>query len=381
MKRQPPDGTGVSEPADRVDADLDRLRESGVPLAALVDGALFVTSSLEWLRACFDAFYREMDELNYFSVNDGGIGAFLPLVRTRRSGRYWLELCGSRQLFEPSEIIYRSATDLAALFRRVIPIGDPIDLSRVRADPALIDELRRSAKARGFVLRRTSPRAAFLPLSAGVTSVDDLVPSLKRRRDLRRTAKRLSETGRVAFEWLRPSERDVDSVIERAAAIEDSGWKRRQASSLLRQPEVSKFVSGIARLFAKRRRLVVAFLTVDGTAIAMQIILEFNNAWHEIKIGYDEHWRHVSPGIQLTVATLLRASAENVTRYEFMGNEEPRHATFGCQIHDFMTLVYLPFNFRGFCALADMIRHGLRRRASAMLSSKANRNESMEAGR
>ena len=378
MKRRTPEDSGASEHNVRVEANVRQLGELGGAPQMLNDGALFVTSSPDWYSACFNAFYGETDELHYFAVTDGGNGAFLALVRVHRSSGYWLELCGSRQLFEPSEILYRKSADLAAAFRHLIRIGNPIDLSRVCADPPVMEELRRSAKGSGFVLQRPAPRAAFLPLSNGLITVGDLVPSAKRLRDLKRTAKRLSESGHVAFEWLRPTESEVDAVIDRAAAVEDSGWKRRQASSLRRRSEVSKFVSKVARSFAERRCLVVAFLTVDKTDIAMQIILEFNDAWHEVKIGYDEDWGHVSPGMQLTVATLLKASADKVGRYEFLGNEEPRHAIFSCQTHNFMSLVYLPYNLRGSRALADMIWHGVARRVGALLSRKADRSESMQ---
>ena len=195
----------------------------------------------------------------------------------------------------------------------------------------------------------------------------DLIPSAKRRRDLERCKRRLAETGTVEYGWLRPGPDEVEALIARTLTVEDSGWKRRAGTSMARRSDVHAFVLGVARAFAERGRLLVAFLTLEGQDIAMQIILVHGNAWSEVKIGFDERWRNVAPGMLLAVATLLRAREEGVARYEFMGNEEPRHAAFAHRTHSLDTLVYVPFNVRGALALAEFARGRASRRLAALL--------------
>jgi CelD/BcsL family acetyltransferase involved in cellulose biosynthesis len=332
-----------------------------------------VSAHPDWLGACVQAFHHERDELRHVAcVADGRVRASLPLVRERRNGVPWLALCGARALCEPGEIVHDSTDALGAVLREAIAMGDPIELARVSVDPALRAGLRRSARGRGLVVRIDAPGTVHVDLRTSGRSMETLMPSAQRRRNIDRCRRRLREYGDVAFRCLRPSAGEVDAMLARALAIEDSGWKGRAGSSMAKRSDLRAFVLGIAHAFAAREALVVTFLMLDGEPVAVQVMLEHGNAWHEVKIGYDERWKPVAPGMQLAVATLLHAAEAGIGRYEFMGNVESRHAAFAHATRDYDTLVYVPFSLRGAQALARIAAQ----RASHRLAALASRRRS-----
>jgi len=356
-----------SRPLVRLDTGVGTLDEIHPALTAAAAGALCVSAHPDWRRACIDAFHRGTGEVRHLAAVVGqDVRATLPLVRERRDGSHWIELCGARALFEPCEIVHRSAEALAAVLREAVALGDPIELARVRADRELRAALRRGARGRGLVVRIDAPRTVHVDLEVCRGGLESLVPSAQRRRNLERCRRRLREHGAVDCIWLRPAAGDVDAVLGRALALEDSGWKGRAGSSMAKREDLRAFVLGVARAFAARGALVVAFLTLDGQPVAMQVMLEHGGAWHELKIGYDERWKAVAPGMQLAVASLLRAAEEGVGRYEFMGNVEARHAAFAHATRDYDTLVYVPFNIRGAEALARIAAQRASRRLAAL---------------
>jgi len=364
--RMPLDGI-KAWPTVRLDTDADALAEFAPALSAATSNASCVSAHPDWQRACLQAFHREAGTLRHVAaIGDGLVRASLPLVRVRRNAVHWLELCGSSALHEPGEIVYNSVDALELVLREATAFGDPIELTRVRADPKLRASLRRCARGRGLVVRIDAPRTVHVDLLAHGRRVEALVPSSQRRRNLERCRRRLREHGTVDCQWLRPANGEIESVLARALAIEDSGWKGHAGSSMARRSDLHDFVLGIARSFAGRGALMVAFLTLDGKPVAMQVVLEHGSAWHEVKIGYDERWKSVAPGMLLAVATLLHAAEEGVERYEFMGNEELRHAAFAHQSQDFDTLVYLPFNVRGARALGQIARGRMSRRFASL---------------
>jgi CelD/BcsL family acetyltransferase involved in cellulose biosynthesis len=285
-------------------------------------------------------------------------------VRSERADGTWLELAGAEALYEPGEILHQDVAALTALFERVLAFGEPVELRRIRKEAAVAAALRRCARGRGWVFRVDAARAIFLE-PARCPDRNALFASGDRRRDLDRKRRRLAESGVPAFEWLKPDTSDVDRIVALALDIEGSGWKTHAGTSVAQKPALAKFVRHVTRAFAEQGRLIVAFLTLNGAPIAMQVILVHNSAWCELKIGYDPRWRPMSPGVLLAEATALKACEEGIERYEFMGNEEPRHGTFAHRAHEFETLVYVPLNRQGLRLLGKMVWERSRLKASA----------------
>jgi hypothetical protein len=144
--------------------------------------------------------------------------------------------------------------------------------------------------------------------------------SKSHRRNLRRDMRRLEETGDtrlVLHRTLQPDE--VEEPLRRALAIEDSGWKGREASSVLRSPEIFAFFLRQARQLAAWGDLSLALLEHAGQAIACEYGWVSKRVYYSYKIGYDETYRRYAPGHLVRWRLLEALATEGVERVDFCG--------------------------------------------------------------
>lgn len=145
--------------------------------------------------------------------------------------------------------------------------------------------------------------------------------SRSRRRSLRRAWRKLEAEGRVEVEIVADGA-DLERRLAEAFALEASGWKGRAGTAIVSQPETRAFYADVARWAAARGQLRLAFLTLDGTAIACDYALELNGVWYSLKAGYDERFRSFGPGALLLHAELRDAFARGLTRFDLLGAED-----------------------------------------------------------
>ena len=69
--------------------------------------------------------------------------------------------------------------------------------------------------------------------------------------------------------------------------------------------------------------LRLAFLRLDGRAIAFQLDLELRSGYYSLKIGYDPEFERVSPGKILAFTMVSRAVTAGLDAYELLGTDEP----------------------------------------------------------
>ncbi len=141
----------------------------------------------------------------------------------------------------------------------------------------------------GFEIGRVSLQEPFGDYMAG--------RSKNLQRSIRKDLKRLESEGPVEvrlLDHLKPE--DVDDAMRRAFAVEDSGWKGKAGTSVLRNTGIFEFYRRQAEHFARQGSLRLAFLECGCRAIAFELGWFGKGVYHSFKVGYDEDYREFGPG-------------------------------------------------------------------------------------
>jgi CelD/BcsL family acetyltransferase involved in cellulose biosynthesis len=207
----------------------------------------------------------------------------------------------------------------AALFQdRVRDLAvAPLDAS----GPAL-PALHEAARANGYrTFVRPASRAPYLRL-AGDLRVHESSLSRNLRHDVQRRLRRLCEAGVVSVQI---SERSagLDDLLEEGFRVEALSWKGRRGTAIVSGEKTTRFYTDLAHWAASVGWLRLAFLRLDGRAIAFQLDLEPRSRYYSLKIGYDPEFERFSPGKLLAYMMVSRAVASGIEAYELLGTDEP----------------------------------------------------------
>lgn len=146
--------------------------------------------------------------------------------------------------------------------------------------------------------------------------------SRKHRKELGRLRRKLEAAGELSFEFADGSEQ-LDDLLEEGFAIEGSGWKSESGTAINSSPAERRFYTRVAHWAARSGWLRLAFLRLDGRAIAFDLCLDSGGAFYALKGGYDTDFRRLGPGVVLTRESIERAFAEpGVRSYEFLGTTD-----------------------------------------------------------
>jgi len=271
-----------------------------------------------WIAAWWRAFGRGRLEIQSDRSEDGRLSALLPVVRERG-------VCASPTnwhspefgLLAESEVAARRlcASLLAERTRRV-------SLAFLPADQA--EHLRAEAVAQGYrVIQRTLQRSPFVPIEGDWETYQRQLGK-GFRDDLERTRRHLFARGRVSFEVSSGQGPDeLLELLEQGFEVEASGWKGARGTAIRSRPLDRGFYTEVARWAAARGWLRLAFLRLDGRALAFDFCLEHAGVHYLIKTGYDPAYRELGPGKLLRVEMLARAFREGLRSYELLGACEP----------------------------------------------------------
>lgn len=124
----------------------------------------------------------------------------------------------------------------------------------------------------------------------------------KRRKELPRLVRRLSEQGEVRLESVRGE--DAVRMFETFMELEASGWKGKKGTALLNDPASTQFARRMIAARARSDGVRIDVFSVSGKAIAMLVILLEGNHAFSWKIAFDEDYAHFSPGSQVTLYAL-----------------------------------------------------------------------------
>jgi CelD/BcsL family acetyltransferase involved in cellulose biosynthesis len=114
----------------------------------------------------------------------------------------------------------------------------------------------------------------------------------------------------------------LDDLLGEGFAVEASSWKGAGGTAITSQDSTRSFYRGVAQWAASLGWLRLAFLRLDGRAIAFQFDLEVDGTYYSLKIGFDPAYERFSPGKLLAYAMVSRAVASGLGRYELLGTDE-----------------------------------------------------------
>ncbi len=127
----------------------------------------------------------------------------------------------------------------------------------------------------------------------------------KKRKELRRLGKRLSDRGALTFSILE----DTDEIVgwcDTFLALEAAGWKGSKGSAFANLPETAKFFRDVIFGAFEAGRLDFQRLNLDGRAIAMLVNFRTPPGSWSFKIAYDEALSQFSPGVLIELENLRR---------------------------------------------------------------------------
>ena len=136
--------------------------------------------------------------------------------------------------------------------------------------------------------------------TATVSPLSDHRLGAKKLKELRRQRNRLAEHGAVSFHVTRtPSE--VAAAAEIFLELEASGWKSQRGTALLQDVGDAAFVRRAAVELAETSNCEIVTLRAGDTPVAAGIVLRHQDRAFFFKLGVDERYAKLSPGVQLTL--------------------------------------------------------------------------------
>jgi CelD/BcsL family acetyltransferase involved in cellulose biosynthesis len=122
----------------------------------------------------------------------------------------------------------------------------------------------------------------------------------KKLKELRRQRNRLAEHGTIHFDAARTPE-EVAAAVETFLKLEASGWKARRGTALMQDDGDASFVRRATVALAETGQCEMVTLRAGDTPVAAAIVLRHQDRAFYFKLGVDERFAKLSPGVQLTL--------------------------------------------------------------------------------
>jgi CelD/BcsL family acetyltransferase involved in cellulose biosynthesis len=114
---------------------------------------------------------------------------------------------------------------------------------------------------------------------------------------------------------------DLERELDEGFAVEASGWKGRQGTAITSAEDTEAFYRGVARAFHARGELRLSRIVLDGDVVAFDMCLLHGRRLCLLKLGYDERFRRLSPGLVLQLSIIERCFELGLEAFELHGDE------------------------------------------------------------
>lgn len=153
---------------------------------------------------------------------------------------------------------------------------------------------------------------AMLASDLGPEAYFEASMSAKKRKELRRQHKRLSEEGELTFHRSSDAE-DIAEWIADFLALEAAGWKGEEGSALASAAATRAFFTDALTRAAQVGRLERLAMRLDGKAVAMLANFVTPPALFSFKTAFDEDYAKLSPGLLIQIENLQLLSRDDIT--------------------------------------------------------------------
>ena len=174
-------------------------------------------------------------------------------------------------------------------------------LNDVSLDGAVIKAFTEALRQRGMrpLLLQSHVRACLDARMEADALLRDALGS-KKLKELRRQRNRLAEHGAVSFDVAGRPE-DVGPAVETFFKLEASGWKAKRGTALMQDDGDAGFVRRATLALAERGQCEIVTLRAGDTPVAAGIVLRHQDRAFFFKLGVNEQFAKLSPGVQLTL--------------------------------------------------------------------------------
>jgi hypothetical protein len=135
----------------------------------------------------------------------------------------------------------------------------------------------------------------------------------KKLKELRRLRNRLAEHGDVTFKVAR-TPADVTAELEVFLELEASGWKAKRGTALRQHEGDATFIRRATAALAAHDQCEIVILRAGETPVAGAIVLRHQDRAFYFKVGIDERFAKLSPGVQLTLDLTRHLCADPAIR-------------------------------------------------------------------
>ena len=301
-----------------VEADVERVREEWDELADRAGAVPFARPG--WVTAWWRAFGS--GALEIVTVRRGG--RLAAAVAFRRFGR---RVQSVTNYHTPEYALLAEDETAAAEAARAVFARAPrrVSVSYLDGEAPDAGQLAAAAAAAGYLVVPREPARSPYVRTDGEWAAYEAQVSPNLRGDVRRRRRRLAEQGTVEVE-VASGETRLDALLEEGFGIEGSGWKAARGTAIASRRETRRFYADVARWAAERGWLRLAFLRLDGRAIAFHYNLDAQGVEYHLKGGYDPAFARFSPAKVLHYSLLERAFTADCRRYDFLdGHESYKH--------------------------------------------------------
>lgn len=271
---------------------------------------------------------------------------------------------------------YRDPSVLPDLAAALVRIGVPIDLGYYPAADPVLGEIERASRGRAIVVQRPQeiPAAPWLDLDA---TWEDPIQHMKRnlRQSIRRNGRRFDEMGEVKLEFLEPAEEEIDALLDIAVEVEGKSWKDRTGTALVHDRRQQEFFRLYAKTAARAGRFHISIMSLDEKPVAISLGEIYNNIYWAYKIGYDEAFSKIGPGVLLQYHLTSHLAGRGLSRIEFQGQLVEYKRNWTDKAVETTAVRIYPFTPRGVAAIGyDAMHQGLKKYA-ARREAAARRNK------
>jgi CelD/BcsL family acetyltransferase involved in cellulose biosynthesis len=217
-----------------------------------------------------------------------------------------------------------------------------VRLGRLACDGRARTGLETSGAQAGY--RMATTPVARSPYIVCAPTLEDHKRRLSRnlRHDVERRLRRLCERGAVTID-VTDGGTNLAGQLDEGFRIEALSWKGAQGTAIASDVRTRAFYDAVAHWASACGWLRLAFLRLDGRAIAFQFDLEVERTYFSLKIGYDPAFDSYSPGKLLTYAMVARAVSTGLATYELLGTNEPWKDRWTSTFREFVRLeAYAP---------------------------------------
>ena len=294
-----------------------------------------------WIAPWCDAFAGTRQPLFAVLWRDGVLIAGLPLLRG------WRAWDAAANDHSPEFGLLATDDDARGrIVEAVLSRANALTMPSLPADGAALTALCAAARGLGRwslvepgnVSLATETTGSFEEYRAGLSS--------KVRSEIGRLGRKAKREHHLTLAPLATPD-DLDAQLARAFAVEASGWKGRAGTAISSSTRTEDFYRQIARNFHSAGALRLSELAFDGTLAAMAITIIHQRRAFTIKVGYDERYRRVAPGLVLLMAMIERCFELGLDAYEFSGPDadyERRFATTPQRYHQLRIYRPSPLN-------------------------------------